>query len=72
MLFKKKAARAYDAASWQPVLKCSICTGEQVAGFKELRTGRIEELMLIRSPQDLSRFRAEYGLAPDCPIIKEY
>lgn len=72
MLFKKKPAHTYDAANQRPVLKCSICTGEQVAGFKDLRTGKIEEVMLIRTPQDLERFRSAYGINADCPITKEY
>lgn len=73
MLFHKKAAAAaYDAATQQPVLKCSICTGEQVAGFKDKGTGKIEEVMLIRTERDLDAFRAKYGIPPECPIAKEY
>ncbi len=30
---RKKPARSYDPATQQPALRCSICTGEQVAGF---------------------------------------
>ena len=29
---RKKPARSYDPATQQPALRCSICTGEQVAG----------------------------------------
>lgn len=29
----KKQPLRYDPARQQPVLKCSICTGEQVAAF---------------------------------------
>ena len=31
----------------KPVIRASICTGEEVAGFKDIRTGKIEEIMLI-------------------------
>ena len=30
---KKKPSAAYDPAVQRPALRCSICTGEQVAGF---------------------------------------
>ena len=38
-LFKKKAkAYSYDKERMKPVIKTSICTGEQVAGFCLLYT----------------------------------
>ena len=55
MLFAKKKGREkkhYDPACWKPVVRCSICTGEMAAGFKETATGRFEEVMLIRSDRD--------------------
>ena len=51
MLFAKKKPRekkAYDPARWKPVIRCSICTGEMAAGFKERATGRVEAGLLIR------------------------
>ena len=45
-----------------PVIRCSICTGEQVAGFRHEESGRFEEVMLLRSPEDLERFRQQYGI----------
>ena len=30
---KKKPSASYDPAVQRPALRCSICTGEQVAGF---------------------------------------
>ena len=45
-----------------PVIRCSICTGEQVAGFRRADTGRFEEVMLLRTPEDLEAFRASYGI----------
>ncbi len=48
-LFKKKiTAKAYDKENNKPVIKASICTGEQVAGFKDIHTGKVEEIMLIK------------------------
>ena len=49
---KKKIVHSYDKDSKRPVIKASICTGEQVAGFKDIHTGKIEEVMLIRSEAD--------------------
>ena len=70
-LFKKKTiAKTYDRNNKKPVIKASICTGEQVAGFKDIHTGKIEEVMLIKSPADLEHFKAMYGI--DEEIAKEY
>ena len=62
-LFKKKVlVRTYDKENKKPVIKSSICNGEQVAGFKDIRTGKIEEIMLIKNTVDLETFKAMYGL----------
>lgn len=53
----------------KPVLKCSICNGEQVAGFKNLHTGAFREIMLIRTPADLQQFKTAYDITE---ITKEY
>ena len=70
-LFKKKAeVQYYDKENKKSVIKASICTGEQVAGFKDIRTGKMEEVMLIRNQVDLERFRVMYGIEEE--IAKEY
>lgn len=70
-LFKKKiVTKTYDKENKKPVIKASICNGEQVAGFKDIHTGKIEEVMLIKSPTDLEHFKAMYGI--DEEIVKEY
>ena len=70
-LFKKKTEKkTYDKENKKPVLKCSICNGEQVAGFKDIHTGKVEEVMLMKSPADLEHFKAMYGI--DEEIAKEY
>lgn len=70
-LFKKKTEKkSYDPDRQKPVIHCSICNGEQVAGFRDLETGRFDEVMLIRSDSDLQKFRDEYGISGD--IEKEY
>ena len=70
-LFKKKAVRmSYDKENKKPVIKASICTGEQVAGFKDIHTGKIEEVMLINNQTDLDVFKEMYGIESE--IDKEY
>ena len=62
-LFRKKAGPAVPKAlPGVPAIRCSICTGEQVAGFRHADTGRFEEVMLLKTPGDLERFREEYGI----------
>ena len=46
---KKKAVPAFDAQTEEAALRCSICTGEQTAGFRNKNTGHFREIMLIRS-----------------------
>ena len=67
---RKPAAREYDRAHKEPALRCSICTGEQVAGFLERGSGRFEEVLLIRSEADLRAFCEEYGV--EAPLRKIY
>lgn len=43
-------------------MKSSICTGEKVAGFKDLQCGRFTEVMLIRDSKDLEDFLERYDL----------
>ena len=52
----------YDPERQIPVLKCSICTGERIAGFKDIETGHITEVMVIRRDDDLRYFRKHYGI----------
>ncbi len=66
---KKKEGKTYDRENQKPVVKCSICNGEQVAGFKDLRTGKFEEIMFIRTDADLAEFKEMYGIET---ITKEY
>ena len=65
-LFRRETARgSYDHEKMTPAIRCSICTGEQVAGFVRTGDGRFEEVMLIRSDADLDEFRRKYGIEGD-------
>ena len=59
---KKKNVIEYDKENLVPILMSSICTGEVVAGFKDKRTKKFMEVMLIRNDNDLKEFMAKYGL----------
>ena len=65
----KPKAIYFDRENQIPVIKCSICNGEQVAGFKDIHTGKFEEIMLIGGETDLAEFR---NMVDGVEIKKEY
>ena len=74
MVWKKKEVQkqpeqTFDPEIYRPVLRCSICNGEQVAGFKNRKTGQFEEVMFIRTENDLELFKKRYGVDQ---VTKEY
>lgn len=64
-MFRRKMppAKTFDREKLEPVIRCSICTGEEVAGFRNLQTGKFQEERLLRGKQDLGEFMAEYSLS---------
>ena len=71
MFFKKKTEKkTYDKENKRPVIKASICNGEQVAGFQDVHSGAFEEVMLIKGIDDLAEFKSMYGI--DGEIDKIY
>ena len=73
MFLKKKKPQqritTYNSDRYTPVLHCSICTGEQTAGFRDNTTGTFHEIMLIRDEKDLQEFKDVYGVEN---LKKEY
>ena len=63
-LFSKRKieTRTYEKENQTPVVKASICNGEQVAGFKDIHTGKFEEVMLLKGNEDLYLFKSMYGI----------
>lgn len=47
---------------YKPVLRCSICTGEQVLCAKD-KYGKLHEIMLIKSPAELEGFCDANGIS---------
>lgn len=68
---KKQRVELYDKSSQKPVIRASICTGEKVAGFKEIQTGKFHDIMVIRNDNDLQAFMQKYNVAKE-DIVKEY
>lgn len=68
---RKRPAPAFDKTGKTPVLRTSICTGEQTAGFKDESTGKFYDIMLIRSDADLREFLKCYDVTED-QLRREY
>ena len=73
MLFSRKAPShpRWNSNLQTPAIRCSICTGEQEAGFITRGTGAFTGVMLIRNEDDMTEFREMYGLQ-DVNIRKIY
>ncbi len=71
-MFRKKVVKStYDKETQKPIIRASICNGEQVAGFKDICTGKFSEVMLIRDGRDLAEFLERYGIS-EKEVGKEY
>ena len=71
-MFRRKAKKcSYDRENLRPVIRSSICTGEQVAGFRNIHTGKFSEVMLIRSTGDLKEFLEDYDIS-ESDVATEY
>ena len=68
---KKSTVPPYDKDGKIPVIRSSICTGEQVAGFKDPASGKFDDLMLIRNRRDLETFLSQYQVEEN-EIQREY
>ncbi len=66
---KTTVTEQFDIEQFRAILRCSICTGEQVAGFKDIRTGEFHDVMLITCEVDLAEFLRRYDVDE---IVKEY
>lgn len=59
----------FDPQKQYAVIRSSICTGEKVAGFKNIEDGHFTEVMLIRTEKEEQRFKKIYNLEN---VKKEY
>ena len=60
-----RGIESFDREKEVPVIRSSICTGEQVAGFKDRSTGRFREVMCLRTDRDREEFLKTYGIRAD-------
>lgn len=66
-MFKRKHTKqhtdfVYDPETMEPVLHCSICSGEETAGFLDKKTGKFTDIALITNADDLAHFAKDYGI----------
>lgn len=59
----------FDRETELPVVRCSICNGEMVAGFKNRHNGRFREYGMVRSSREIEEFRILCGVDQ---VPKEY
>ena len=71
-MFRRKVVTvSYDKENLRPVIRASICNGEQVAGFKNLQTGKFSEVMSIKNEKDMEEFLEKYGIRLE-DVRREY
>lgn len=66
---RKKVRHEWDRENTVPVIRTSICTGEEEAGFQDKGSGKFTGVLLIRSPGDLETFREEWGITGEIKKI---
>lgn len=65
-MFRKKIEKqTYDKENQKPIIRSSICTGEKVAGFKDVHTGKFTEVMLIKNDNDMKVFLTRYDISAE-------
>ena len=62
---KKYKIPEFRPEDHEPVLKCSICTGEQIFCIRDRKTGDIKELMFVTSPVRLQEICSDNGIDPE-------
>ena len=71
MFFKRNNNRVetYDKERLYPAIRSSICTGEKVAGFKNIETGSFTEITLVTSDKDIEDFKNRYGITGEVEVF---
>ena len=71
-MFGRKVKKcSYDRENLRPAIRSSICSGEQVAGFKNIHTGKFSEVMLLRNDRDLAEFLYIYDIS-EADVVREF
>ena len=53
----------FATEDYEPVIRASICTGEKVACMRERETGKLHEVMLLRTAADREEFCRLAGIS---------
>ncbi|MBR4759972.1 MAG: aspartate dehydrogenase [Lachnospiraceae bacterium] len=61
---KRQTPYEYDRDKETPVIRASICTGEEVAGFQNKETGQFRDVCLLRNSAEKEAFCRACGIAP--------
>jgi hypothetical protein len=71
MFFRRNNNRVetYDKERLYPAIRSSICTGEKVAGFKNIETGSFTEITLVTSDKDIEDFKNRYGITGEVEVF---
>ena len=71
MFFRRNNNRVetYDKERLYPAIRSSICTGEKVAGFKNIETGNFTEITLVTSDKDIEGFKNRYGITGEVEVF---
>ncbi len=71
MFFRRNNNRVetYDKERLYPAIRSSICTGEKVAGFKNIETGSFTEITLVTSDKDIEDFKNKYGITGEVEVF---
>ena len=71
-MFRRKTKKcSYDRENLKPVIRSSICTGEKVAGFKNIQKWKYCAVQLIRNGGDLQEFLETYDIS-ETDVATEY
>lgn len=71
MFGRKMKKCSFDRDNLRPMIRSSICTGEQVAGFQNIHTGKFSEVMLLRNHRDLAEFLYIYDIS-QADIVRKF
>lgn len=71
MFGRKMKKCSFDRDNMRPMIRSSICTGEQVAGFQNIHTGKFSEVMLLRNHRDLAEFLYIYDIS-QADIVRKF
>ena len=63
MFHKKPGKETYNKETQKPVIRSSMCNGEKVAGFRDIKTGKFTEVMLIQNSKDMDEFLEKYDIS---------